>query len=161
VSHNPHDCQYCQGTNCIFHGPYACGCSSAQRHTLQPRPSFHEYYTEMAKLVAKRATCIRRRVGAVVVRDNRVLATGYNGSPPGMGHCIDPDIGCLMEDGHCVRTVHAEVNAIATAARFGISVDGADVYVTWEPCRSCRNILLSAGIKTVHFSDGPNGPEQR
>jgi dCMP deaminase len=115
----------------------------------------------MAKLVAKRATCIRRRVGAVVVRDNRVLATGYNGSPPGMGHCIDPDIGCLMEDGHCVRTVHAEVNAIATAARFGISVDGADVYVTWEPCRSCRNILLSAGIKTVHFSDGPNGPEQR
>lgn len=161
VSHNPHDCQYCQGTNCIFHGPYACGCSSEQRHTLQPRPSFHEYYTEMAKLVAKRATCIRRRVGAVVVRDNRVLATGYNGSPPGKEHCIDPGVGCLMVDGHCARTVHAEVNAIAAAARFGTSVDGADVYVTWEPCRSCRNILLSAGIANVHYSDGPNGPEQR
>lgn len=112
------------------------------------RLPFNEYFRDLARFVSSRATCHRRRVGAVIVRQNRILSTGYNGSPPGEPHCLGD--GCEMEDGHCVRTVHAEANAIAAAARFGISLDGAEIYTTWPPCKTCAKLLKSAGIVAVH-----------
>jgi dCMP deaminase len=106
--------------------------------------------------VAKRATCDRGRAGCVVVRDKRIIATGYVGSPPGLPHC--DDVGHLLrkvvdEDGtvrqHCVRTTHAEQNAICQAARYGIALEGATVYCTMEPCRVCAMLLISVGIRRV------------
>lgn len=120
------------------------------------RPSWDEYFLELAAQVAKRATCDRGRAGCVVVRDKRIIATGYVGSPPGLPHC--DDVGHLMrkvvdEDGtvrqHCMRTTHAEQNAICQAARYGIALDGATLYCTMEPCRVCAMLLISAGIRRV------------
>lgn len=115
------------------------------------RPSWEDYFFDMARVAATRSTCNRRNVGAVIVRDRRIISTGYNGSVPGESHCVD--VGCDVENGHCVRTVHAEVNAIAQAARYGVDVDGASLYSTCEPCRRCRQIILSAGIKQIEFLD--------
>ncbi len=121
-----------------------------------PRPSWDEYFLDLSDHVASRATCDRGKSGCVVVRDHRILATGYVGSPPGLPHC--DDAGHLMkkvidEDGtermHCVRTVHAEQNAFAQAARYGIAVDGATVYVKMEPCRVCAMLMISVGIQRV------------
>lgn len=120
------------------------------------RPSWDEYFLELATQVAKRATCDRGRAGCVVVRDKRIIATGYVGSPPGLPHC--DDVGHLLrkvvdEDGtvrqHCVRTTHAEQNAICQAARYGIAMEGATVYCTMEPCRVCAMLLISVGIRRV------------
>lgn len=120
------------------------------------RPSWDEYFLELAAQVAKRATCDRGRAGCVVVRDKRIIATGYVGSPPGLPHC--DDVGHLLrkvvdEDGtvrqHCVRTTHAEQNAICQAARYGIAMEGATVYCTMEPCRVCAMLLISVGIRRV------------
>lgn len=120
------------------------------------RPSWDEYFLELAAQVAKRATCDRGRAGCVVVRDKRIIATGYVGSPPGLAHC--DEVGHLLrkvvdEDGtvrqHCVRTTHAEQNAICQAARYGIALDGATLYCTMEPCRVCAMLLISAGIRRV------------
>jgi len=120
------------------------------------RPSWDEYFLELAAQVAKRATCDRGRAGCVVVRDKRIIATGYVGSPPGLPHC--DDVGHLMrkvvdEDGtvrqHCMRTTHAEQNAICQAARYGIALDGATLECTMEPCRVCAMLLISAGIRRV------------
>lgn len=106
-----------------------------------------EYFKAQAYLAATMATCSRRHVGVALVRDNRVICTGYNGSPPGEPHC--EDVGCLMENGHCVRTNHAEANAIAFCAREGINTKGATAYVTCEPCRTCGSLLRTAGIAEV------------
>ena len=120
------------------------------------RPSWDEYFMELMDTVAKRATCDRGRSGCVIVRDKQVLTTGYVGSPPGLPHC--DDVGHLMkkvvdEDGtireHCVRTVHAEQNAICQAAKHGVSVDGATLYCRMEPCRVCAMLIISVGIKRV------------
>ncbi len=120
------------------------------------RPSWDEYFLELASQVAKRATCDRGRAGCVVVRDKRIIATGYVGSPPGLPHC--DDVGHLLrkvvdEDGtvrqHCVRTTHAEQNAICQAARYGIALEGATLYCTMEPCRVCAMLLISVGIRRV------------
>jgi len=120
------------------------------------RPSWDEYFLELAAQVAKRATCDRGRAGCVVVRDKRIIATGYVGSPPGLPHC--DDVGHLLrkvvdEDGtvrqHCVRTTHAEQNAICQAARYGIAMEGATIYCTMEPCRVCAMLLISVGIRRV------------
>lgn len=106
--------------------------------------------------IAKRATCDRGRCGCVITKDKRIIATGYVGSPPGLPHC--DDVGHLMkkvvdEDGtirqHCVRTTHAEQNAICQAAKYGISLDGATLYCKMEPCRVCAMLLISAGIRRV------------
>lgn len=124
------------------------------------RPTWDEYFMELARSVAKRSTCNRRHVGAILVRDKRILTTGYNGSPPGQPHCID--VGCLMLDGHCVRTMHAEQNAIVQAAIHGIDVRGATCYVTSAPCVHCSKILIAADVKRIVYADSyPEGIGQQ
>lgn len=120
------------------------------------RPSWDQYFFDILKVVSKRATCDRGKGACVIVEDNRILATGYVGSPPGFPHC--DDIGhqfkkVIHEDNliseHCVRTIHAEMNAICQAAKRGVSIDGATVYVTMTPCRVCAMLLISCGIKKI------------
>ena len=120
------------------------------------RPTWDEYFMEVARTIAKRATCDRGRSGCVIARDNRILVTGYVGSPAGLPHC--DDVGHLMRkvirtDGtvsqHCVRTVHAEQNAICQAAKRGISIDGGTVYCKMTPCRTCAMLIINCGIKRV------------
>ena len=115
------------------------------------RASWDEYFMNIATEVASRATCDRKHVGAVVVRDKSILATGYNGSVRGLGHCDDE--GHLMEDGHCVRTVHAQANAIVQAARNGMRIEGAGIYVTASPCWGCFRLIANAGIVRIVFGE--------
>lgn len=105
----------------------------------------------IAREVATRSTCDRKFVGAVVVRDRSILATGYNGSIRGLHHCDEK--GHLMEDGHCVRTVHAEANAIVQAARNGVRIEGASIYVTASPCWGCFRLIANAGISRIVFGE--------
>lgn len=102
-----------------------------------------------AALLASRSTCTRLSVGAVLVRDKRIIGGGYNGAVAGDEHCIDE--GCYMRDGHCVRTIHAEMNAILQCARFGVSCDGASLYVTDFPCLQCTKSLLQAGVREINY----------
>jgi len=120
------------------------------------RPSWDEYFMEIANTVAKRATCDRGRSGCVIARDKQLLVTGYVGSPNGMAHC--DDVGhqmkqMLHEDGtttnHCVRTVHAEQNAICQAAKLGISLENSTLYCRMTPCRTCAMLIINCGIKRV------------
>lgn len=120
------------------------------------RPSWDEYFLDLADAVSKRATCDRGRSGCVIVKDKQILVTGYVGSPMGLPHC--DEIGHQMkklihEDGsetqHCMRTVHAEQNAICQAAKLGISVNGATVYCRMTPCRTCAMLLINCGIKRI------------
>lgn len=114
------------------------------------RPSWDEYFMNIAKAVASRSTCTRRSVGALVVREKRILATGYNGAPAGLRHC-DHTGGGDMRDGHCARSTHAEQNAIVQAARHGTMIDGATVYCTAQPCLTCAKLLVNAGVKRVVY----------
>lgn len=120
------------------------------------RPSWDEYFFEICRSVAKRATCDRGRSGAVIVLNRRILTTGYVGSPVGLPHC--DDVGhefknTIHEDGtiskHCVRTTHAEQNAICQAARFGISIEGSTLYCKMTPCYTCAKMIINVGIKRV------------
>lgn len=121
------------------------------------RPSWDEYFFEITKMVATRSTCLRRAVGAVIVKDKRILTTGYNGVPSGLRHCAE--VGCLRdqlkipsgERQEICRGVHAEQNALIQAARFGISLDGSTAYVTHHPCVVCAKLLINAGIKTIKY----------
>ena len=116
------------------------------------RPSWHQYFMQMAHLASTRATCDRKHVGAVLVVDQRVVATGYNGSPPGLAHCDDAGHDLVPNaEGreNCVRTIHAEMNAIAQAAKHGISLRGATLYVNTYPCWNCAKALLAAGVATI------------
>ncbi len=115
------------------------------------RASWDEYFMNIAREVATRSTCDRKHVGAVLVRDKCILATGYNGSIRGLAHC--DEVGHMMEDGHCVRTVHAEANAIVQAARNGVRIDGASIYVTASPCWSCFRLIANAGVNKVSFGE--------
>ena len=124
--------------------------------TKSERPSWDNYFLEMADAASKRATCDRGKSGCVIVRDKQVLATGYVGSPAGLPHC--DDVGHLMkkmvdESGkvseHCLRTVHAEQNAICQAAKRGISIEGATLYNRMTPCRTCAMLIINCGIKRV------------
>jgi dCMP deaminase len=119
--------------------------------TGRHRASWDEYFMAIGRVVAARSTCDRKHVGAVVVRDRIILATGYNGSIRGLAHCDDE--GHMMEDGHCVRTVHAEANAIVQAARTGVRVDGADIYVTASPCFGCFKLIANAGLTRIVFGE--------
>jgi len=119
--------------------------------TVPRRASWDEYFMAIAREVATRSTCDRKHVGAVIVRDRMILATGYNGSIRGLAHCDDE--GHLMEDGHCVRTVHAEANAIAQAARNGMRVEGADIYITASPCFGCFKLIANSGLKRIAFGE--------
>lgn len=102
-------------------------------------------------VVALRSTCTRLNVGAVIVRDNRIIASGYNGSIVDSAHCIDH--GCYIIDGHCVRTVHAEANAILQCARFGVSTEKTDLYVTHFPCLQCCKMIIQSGINRVFYAN--------
>jgi len=120
------------------------------------RPTWDEYFMEIMGTVARRATCDRGRSGCVIVKDKQILCTGYVGSPPGLEHCDDAAHKfkkVLMEDGsikeHCVRTIHAEQNAICQAAKHGVSLDGATLYCRMEPCTVCAMLIISVGIKRV------------
>ncbi|MDZ7766717.1 MAG: deaminase [Melioribacteraceae bacterium] len=116
------------------------------------RPSWDQYFLKVAMLVSERATCPRMHCGCVLVRDKRILATGYNGSIPGGEHCND--VGCWIVDNHCIRTIHAEMNAILQCSVHGVSTKGATAYVTNMPCTNCSKALIAAGIKeVVIFSD--------
>ncbi len=116
------------------------------------RPNWDEYFLKLAMLVSERATCPRMHCGCVLVRNKNIISTGYNGSIPGDEHC--EDIGCLIVDNHCVRTVHAEMNALVQAAKYGHPVEGAAAYVTNMPCTTCAKSLVTAGIRrVVVFSD--------
>jgi len=117
----------------------------------RPRATWDEYFMAIARQVASRSTCDRKHVGAVVVKDRMILTTGYNGSIRGAPHC--DDAGHLMEDGHCVRTVHAEANAIAQAARNGVRIEGSGIYVTASPCFSCFKLIANAGIERIVFGE--------
>lgn len=124
------------------------------------RPTWDEYFLEVAKLVSKRATCLRRSVGAVIVKDKRILATGYNGAPAGLKHCVD--VGCIRqrlkipsgERHELCRALHAEQNALIQASLYGISVKGSTIYATCQPCVICAKMLINAGIKEIIVTDG-------
>lgn len=120
------------------------------------RPSWDGYFLSLIKEIGKRATCDRGRSGAVIVKDKRILCTGYVGSPAGLPHC--DEVGHLMkkvidDDGtihqHCLRTIHAEMNAILQAAKYGISIEGSTIYCNMEPCRTCAMSIIGVGIKRV------------
>ncbi|MBN1305657.1 MAG: cytidine/deoxycytidylate deaminase family protein [Anaerolineales bacterium] len=114
------------------------------------RPDWDSYFLKIAFAVSERSTCDRAFVGCVLVREKRILATGFNGSPAGQAHC--DEAGHLMVDGHCVRTIHAETNAIIQGALHGVSTRGATCYVTHFPCINCTKALINAGIERIVFS---------
>jgi len=124
------------------------------------RPTIEEYFMEMAKLVASRSTCLRRKVGAVAVKNNHVLCTGYNGAPTGLKHCNETE--CLREqldtpsgERHEIcRGVHAEQNLICQAAYHGVCLSGSVIYCTHQPCSICAKMILNAGIKNVFYLEG-------
>lgn len=132
--------------------------SGEEESARTSRPSWDEYFMDIAEKTAERSTCKRANVGAVLVRDKRIISTGYNGAPSGLPHCTE--VGCLIrkvgsEEGsledHCHRTVHAEQNAIIQAALHGTSTKGATLYVTHQPCFVCAKMLINAGIDKIVF----------
>ncbi|MGQ9609518.1 MAG: deoxycytidylate deaminase [bacterium] len=126
---------------------------------MERRLSWDEYFMEIAYLVAKRSTCIRRQVGAIIVRDRRILATGYNGAPRGLAHCAE--VGCLREKmgvpsgrmQELCRGLHAEQNAIIQAALFGVSIENSMIYTVTQPCVVCAKMIINSGIKRVVFAE--------
>ncbi|ASQ91691.1 dCMP deaminase [Prosthecochloris sp. GSB1] len=124
----------------------------------EKRLGWHEYFMSVAHLISRRATCTRGHIGAVIVRDHNILSTGYNGAPSGLPHCnetncmiyrsVHPD-GTVEEN--CVNTIHAEINAIAQAAKHGVSIKDADIYITASPCIHCLKVLINVGIKTIYY----------
>lgn len=113
------------------------------------RPTWDDYFMAIARIVATRGTCDRLRAGAVLTKDSRIIATGYNGSPPGMEHC-DGDAGHLLEEGHCVRTIHGEHNALLQAAKIpGATTEGATLYTLYSPCIHCAKYIVAAGVKRI------------
>ena len=115
------------------------------------RSSWDQYFMDIARQVASRATCDRKRVGAILVRDRTILSTGYNGSIRGLPHCSD--VGHMMENGHCVATVHAEANAIIQAAKNGVRMDGATIYTTASPCWPCFKLIANSGCTKIVFGE--------
>ena len=128
------------------------------------RPSWSEYFMEITRVVAKRSTCLRREVGAVLVKEKRLLATGYNGAPAGLKHC--EEVGCLRQDTsvpsgmrhELCRGLHAEQNAIIQAAYHGIRIGGATLYCTNKPCVICSKMIINAGIREIIYAEGYDDP---
>lgn len=114
------------------------------------RPSWDEYFMAMTRIVATRSTCDRLHSGAILVKNNRIIATGYNGAPPHLPHC--DEVGHLMEEGHCVRTIHGEHNVLLQAAVLGSSPSGATLYTKYSPCIHCAKYIIACGVKRVVFS---------
>ncbi|MBN9653748.1 ComE operon protein 2 [Halobacillus sp. GSS1] len=115
------------------------------------RITWNQYFMAQSYLLKSRSTCQRLAVGAVIVRDKRMIAGGYNGSVSGGVHCIDE--GCYVVDGHCVRTIHAEMNALLQCSKFGVATEGAEIYVTHFPCLHCTKAIIQAGVKAVYYSE--------
>ena len=115
------------------------------------RVSWKDYFMNIAREVATRSTCDRKHVGAVIVREKTILSTGYNGSIKGLPHCNE--VGCEMVDGHCVRTTHAEANAIVQAAKNGIQINQSEIYVTASPCYDCFKLIANAGINVIYYDE--------
>jgi len=115
------------------------------------RVSWEQYFMNIAKEVATRSTCNRKHIGAVIVRDKAILATGYNGSIRGLAHCDDADHE--MENDHCVRTIHAEANAIVQSARNGVRIENGEIYVTASPCYDCFKMIANAGITAIYYAE--------
>lgn len=121
------------------------------------RITWDQYFMAQSHLLALRSTCTRLAVGATIVRDKRIIAGGYNGSIAGGAHCIDE--GCYVIDGHCVRTIHAEMNAIIQCAKFGVPTEGVEMYVTHFPCLHCCKAIIQSGIRAVYYAkDYKNDP---
>lgn len=118
---------------------------------MTKRAGWDEYFMRIANEVAGRSTCDRKHVGAVIVRDRNILSTGYNGSISGMPHC--DDVGHMMENSHCVATIHAEANAILQAAKNGIHINEGVIYTTASPCWNCFKLIVNAGLKKIHFGE--------
>ena len=125
---------------------------------MSERPSWHQYFMTITRQVSDRSTCTRAKVGAVIVRDKNILATGYNGAPAGLPHCSD--VGCLIyasrtpsgeTEENCFRTIHAEINAIAQAAKNGATIRDADIYITHTPCIHCLKVLINTGIRRIFY----------
>jgi dCMP deaminase len=129
----------------------------AATNSVHKRLPWDSYFMKIAELVSERSTCLRRRVGAVVVRDKHILATGYNGAPKGLSHCLE--VGCLREElgipsGERVeicRGIHAEQNALVQASRFGIALEGGTVYTNTQPCVTCSKLLINSGIVRIVY----------
>ncbi|MFH2067141.1 MAG: cytidine/deoxycytidylate deaminase family protein [Pseudomonadota bacterium] len=127
---------------------------------IDKRPPWDSYFMDIAALVSRRSTCIRRAVGAIIVKDKRILSTGYNGAPSGIAHCIE--VGCLREklkvpsgEKHeLCRGIHAEQNAIVQAAFHGVSIKGGTLYCTNLPCSICAKMIINAGIKNIFYQEG-------
>lgn len=134
--------------------------SDTEKREDQERPSWDEYFMEMAELTSKRSTCLRRKVGAVIVKDRHIIATGYNGAPRGLRHCSE--VGCMREKLHVpsgerhelCRALHAEQNAIIQAATLGQSIEGGVIYVTNQPCAICAKMIVNAGITRIVVRSG-------
>ena len=125
---------------------------------MDERPTWDQYFMLITRQVADRSTCNRAKVGAVIVRDKNILATGYNGAPAGLPHCLD--VGCLIYESrtpsgeveqNCFRCIHAEINAIAQAAKNGATIRDADIYITHTPCIHCLKVLINTGIRRVYY----------
>ena len=129
---------------------------------MDNRPSWDEYFMDFAVLTARRSTCLRRQVGAVIVQDKHIIATGYNGAPRGIAHCAERADGCLREQRgvpsgekhELCRALHAEQNAIIQAATLGQSVEGATIYITHQPCVICAKMIINAGIERIVVREG-------
>tara|TARA_B100002019_G_C21217168_1_gene572651 strand:- start:975 stop:1400 length:426 start_codon:yes stop_codon:yes gene_type:complete len=115
------------------------------------RPEWNEYFGEITKQVALRSTCVRKKVGAIIVKDKNIISTGYNGSIRGLEHC--ETVGCLMMEGHCTRTIHAEANAIIQAAKHGLMIDKAEIYISASPCFNCFKLIANSGITKIYFME--------
>jgi len=120
------------------------------------RPGWDEYFMQIARTVATRATCPRLSVGAVLVREHRILTTGYNGAPRGVAHCTEA--GCIVVNDHCQRATHAEANAIVQGALHGVSLSGSTAYCTHQPCVNCSKLLISAGVAKIVYDVGYPDP---
>ena len=118
---------------------------------MSDRVSWETYFMNIAQEVATRSTCDRKHVGAVIVRGKTILSTGYNGSVRGMHHC--DEIGHEMKNGHCVRTIHAEANAVVQSARNGVRIDEAEIYVTASPCYDCFKMIANAGLSSIYYGE--------
>ena len=115
------------------------------------RKGWDQYFMDIGREVASRATCDRKHVGAVIVRDRNILSTGYNGSISGMPHC--DEVGHMMENNHCIGTIHAEANAIIQAAKNGVMISGASIYTTASPCWPCFKMIANAGIQRIVYGE--------
>ena len=140
-------------SGCCCHGE-----ESVEGSVAEKRLGWQEYFMNVAHLISRRATCTRGHIGAVIVRENSILSTGYNGAPSGLPHCNDTNCRIyrsIHPDGtveeNCVNAIHAEINAIAQAAKHGVSIKDSDIYITASPCIHCLKVLINVGIKTIYY----------